>query len=649
MRGDLRRPLFRKLVQLHKVIEYLSFHLEEHIHEVEETRKRYDAAEDELAREVQERFEAVKAKHDIGKNHTENDAAQQFQRQISEMQSELAQCRTRQLAKLDDTRKSLETLSETAKLTIDEINSGLERQFEFLRNDSNFRPDAEAIERERKFKETLRVHDEESMRKEKLFTKQTEENEHQLRVGYLRTVMDLRSQLRLPKPFRKRIQILTGRMNERISAMKEELEKERRIFTSNIFAEMRMKARSDTEEMVRIGLLRSHFEREMALEDARHKEILDEMAIEQRKRMHACDVEIAKLKLELEKQKVHERLEIMKDWIDEYKKYAALKRGQNEEKEWIDAAKELIRLKKVLDDAKTRKYEEIIRLPQSLEPQETEIRRILDSEYEQERKRKQEEVLSLEKELNSQADALRVQCDDDRKELLDALFREFSTQDTERAKISQEQACKSLRQKIAQESERQAKILQEEMEKERMESRERQSKIDELKAKLADIQKKTDIEVRSIGKAFQTKKTKITQQHKKQCDVLNEEIVKLREKADEQKNETLALMKKQQSAYDTKIASLENQLSTHKQRSQSSLDYTNRINRLTMAKNRAKSRFECAGARDIERNQINKLENIVAQRSMELSRLGRGLVAAKQAHDAKTQSLNQLPKLTTIE
>lgn len=648
MRGDLRRPLFRKLVQLHKVIEYLSFHLEEHIHEVEETRKRYDAAEDELLREVQERFEDVKAKHDIGKNHIENDAAKQFQRQIYEMQTELAECRTKELAKLDGTRKTLENLAETVKLTINEINSGLERQFEFLRNDSNFRPDAEAIERDRKFKEALRVHDEESMRKEKLLTKQTEEKEHQLRVGYLRTVMDLRSQLRLPKPFRKRIQILTERMNERISAMTEELERERKIFASNIFTEMRMKARNDAQELVRIGLLRSNFEREMALEDARHRETMSEIAIEQRKRMHACDVEIAKLKLELEKQKVTERLDVMKDWIDEYKKYAALKRGQNEEKEWIEAAKELIRLKKVLDDVKTRKYEEIIRLPQSLEPQETEIRRILDSEYEQERKRKQEEVLSLEKELNSQADALRIQCEDDRKELLNALFSEFFTQDTE-VKTSTTERCRSLKQKIAQESERQAKILQEEMEKERMESRERQSKIDELKAKLVDIQKKTDIEVRSMGRELQTKKTKISQQHKKECDMRNSEIVKLREKADEQRSETLALMKKQQAAYDAKIASLKNQLNTHKQRSQSSLDYANRINRLTMAKNRAKSRFECAGARDIERNQINKLENIVAQRSMELSRLGRGLVAAKQAHDAKTQSLNQLPKLTTIE
>ena len=685
MRGEFRKPFVRKLSQLHKVVEYLSFHLEEDIFQAGELRRRFEAAEDDLTREVDQKATELAVKCHTQNNEVERELRHAFDAEVDAMIGEIERVRSEERGKIEAVKGEFEKLVESWNVDLEKITARINNQFEFLKNDANFRPDEETLEKERKFREAIRIHDAESARKEKLLLEQTEKRENALSIPYWRTILELRASLRLPKPFRKRIEILSGRMLDRVKSIREELDRWRAEFSENVFARMRAEVRLCTGEIVRLGTLRERFMRDMADEDARHREVMTEIFVEQRKRVRECDLEIEKLKLEVCGQDAVRRLAGLRVRVDQFNELASLKEknkrlreemAQEKEKvmEWVAAVEELVRLKQGGED-----------LGVVIENEDG-LRKELDMEYEMACEKRREEIDETRRALEAEQEAQRIRNEEQKRFILETLEREFSqeqttpgdmeeldkeisalTQELEAieqgekellavtsdcsqkvtaARQQYEEARKSLQSQVAAENEKHAALIQGEMERQRVETEQFRAQLDKLKAQLAGIQKKTNDEVAGLTKTLQAKKTKLAQTHKKEVNTQNNEVVKLRESLSKDTQITLELMKKHQTAYNAQLASLENQIITQKQRSQSACDHTNKIHRLTIAKNRAKSRFETAGARDTERNQIDKLENIVAQRSMELSRLGRDLVQAKQAHDAKTKSL---PKLPTIE
>ena len=685
MRGEFRKPFVRKLSQLHKVVEYLSFHLAEDVFQAGELRRRFEAAEDELTRELDQKAAEVAVKWQTQNKEVEREVRRAFDAEVDAMIGEIERVRSEEIGKIDAVKGEVEKFVESWNLELEKISARINEQFEFLQNDANFRPDAETLEKERKFREAIRIHDAESARKEKLLLEQTEKRENALSIPYWRTILELRASLRLPKPFRKRIEILGGRMLDRVKSIRDELGRWRADCSENVFARMRAEAKLCTGEIVRLGSLRERFMRDMADEDARHGEVMTGILLEQRKRVREWDLEIEKLKLEVRGQDAVRRLAGLRVRVDQFNELASLRErnkrlreemAQEKEKvmEWAAAVKELARVKNGGED-----------LGIAIENEDG-LRKELDMEYERECEKRQEEITETRRVLEADQEAHRIRNEEQKRFILETLEREFSQEQTapgdmeeldkeisaltqelealeqgekellavtsdcsqklSAARQQYEEARMSVQAQVAAESEKHAALIRGEMERQRVETEEFRAQLDKLKAQLAGIQKKTSDEVAGLTKTLQARKTKLAQTHKKEVNTQNNAVVKLRESLSNGTQLTLELMKKHQTAYDAQLASLENQMITQKQRSQSACDHTNKIHRLTIAKNRAKSRFETAGARDTERNQIDKLEKIVAQRSMELSRLGRDLVQAKQAHDAKTKSL---PKLPTIE
>ena len=186
---ELREPFVKKLIQLHKVTEYVSFHLEEHVFQMETLRRRYESAEDAILDGAEKEMALFNDNSKLNDKELIDAAQKDFDRTVNAMKAEIAQAKQSAVEQITRAHKRLKHAIHTSKKEIAQIESNLANQVAFLSNDANFRPDnisEKEAQANAEFQEAIRIHDEESVRKEKLFEEQSKQREEEITKDYRR-------------------------------------------------------------------------------------------------------------------------------------------------------------------------------------------------------------------------------------------------------------------------------------------------------------------------------------------------------------------------------------------------------------------------------------------------------------------------------
>ena len=198
---------------------------------------------------------------------------------------------------------------------------------------------------------------------------------------------------------------------------------------------------------------------------------------------------------------------------------------------------------------------------------------------------------------------------------------------------------RELQEEIQEENQRYSNLMQQQVDDQYSVALAHGSQIEALRVSLQEIHKKANAEELEMVKSYQTRKNSLMQQNKREFERVNRQMTTYRQDMEKGDQTLTWALKEDQLKYEAIFTTLQSEMDMHRQQAQNPTDYTSKINRLTIARNRAKSRFEEAGARDKERIEIDMLESIVAQRNLEFSKIRRELIRAKRAPQTKDISL----------
>lgn len=216
---NAKSALCIKLSQLEKVVEYLSFHTDEHFFQVEELQKRYEKEEDRITDEALKEIESIYSGLEADRLDTHQRIDNDYKNQINDLKSEFLKFRSKIF---DETKNQIKIISSDIDICngkIKRINKEMRKEVTFLQDNSKVDPMnvqkrlREMVEHHRA---TLETHDKESQRKQKVYEDQTSSAQNEISKKYMKTINNLKEKLRPPPHIRNQI-------IQSLKAMKKEL------------------------------------------------------------------------------------------------------------------------------------------------------------------------------------------------------------------------------------------------------------------------------------------------------------------------------------------------------------------------------------------------------------------------------------------
>ena len=460
---NTKNTLLTKLSQLNKVIEYLSFHLEEHIFQAETLRRRYETAEDEILQNTEKRMSALPGSFELQASLVES-VQKSFDQQVTEMKSELSRAKQSVILQVTHAHKRLKHAIHTSKKEISNLEASIADQVAFLSNDANFKPDTiseKEAQANAEFQEAIRIHDEESARKEKLLEEQTKNREAELTSDYQDILASIRRKMKPSKSFLAHFE----QRNLDLRARTKSLEGEGQYCLMEIkrtspvqFVQMKKQAKKMTDEMKQMNAeilaVKHKFDEKAAIENKKFEETIKSLTeqknnnarkhqlqiVELRDELKEYDpVEKVKRETEAERETITAKLSKMETDVKLYKDFAQVNQknlaaaSQYEEeleqirqkvaaeclmeqrtlRTLVNAAKELDDSAKLLKKLKIPRPQEpiTIQVPPSFEKEKTELAEMQQLRYNKGCKKKKSEIAELQKELDAQLEEQKKSCD----------------------------------------------------------------------------------------------------------------------------------------------------------------------------------------------------------------------------------------------
>ncbi|OHT06820.1 hypothetical protein TRFO_25131 [Tritrichomonas foetus] len=246
----------KKLSQLNKVIQYLSYHLQERVYQVETLKSKYESREKEIVASIDEKIKPLFEGMNEDRIDLENKIKNLYENKISTMSAALE---ARKSASQDEIKSKIKEIKKEINhglKTINIINNSLNEQFQFLNDKSKCDVSAvriRIIQMKKDHQLAIKKHDAESNKKIKAFEDEFSKKVKEMESKHNEEVKLLKSQSLTPSFTPNLSKQLTNQKNQIktlknfLQEEKKEIGKQKIIFTQNITAfKARLKALIDS-------------------------------------------------------------------------------------------------------------------------------------------------------------------------------------------------------------------------------------------------------------------------------------------------------------------------------------------------------------------------------------------------------------------
>ncbi|OHT02157.1 hypothetical protein TRFO_30864 [Tritrichomonas foetus] len=252
---DYNTAVFTKLSQLQKVVEYLNFHLEEHIFQVAELQKRYEREEDRIINDAQVSIESIYASLKVRSTGAIKQINEDFVKKTNELKSEMREISTKLSGETNSSLKNVFADLEYYKSLLRRISREMRKEINFFKDDSKIDP--MDVQKKlnlmiKRHNDNLKTHDEESQRKQNLLEEQSEIAMKEVDAKYKGIIADYHRKLRPPPAVRNKIVFSLKEMKAEIFELRNVINKMRsnaKKLSSTNFTHNSLKSKEIADEI----------------------------------------------------------------------------------------------------------------------------------------------------------------------------------------------------------------------------------------------------------------------------------------------------------------------------------------------------------------------------------------------------------------